>query len=380
MLVLSATLTQQQRKSLNASITRENRHPCRLTVDDGTILPIRTPKESTVHVICTSNIGETKNDVLAKVRSGARVLWVCNTVKEAQDLYQQFQPSLPKEKLGLLHSRFCLQDRTANERLWLKNFGKTDAVEGALLIGTQVVEQSLDIDADFLVTQLCPLDMLFQRIGRLWRHERPKRAVSNCQVTVLVPENLSNVLDAPSQSHEQNATKYFGASAYVYAPYLLSRTFDWLRHKDKVSIPADIPVGLEEVYCERSESGSTLLQAWKQELEAHQKKLSGLAITQQIGFQGRTGSDDEMLAKTRYSTREELTLIIGNYTDTKDALNRSVRCPKHWLQEDVWRSSNGCQDPIMLTDNGTQLCFNGQPTSISYNKLTGLYKYSPVKA
>jgi CRISPR-associated endonuclease/helicase Cas3 len=75
---------------------------------------------------------------------------------------------------GLIHSRFLKKDRITNETKWVELFGKQGKSQrnlfGRILVGTQVLEQSLDIDGDFMVTRICPTDMLLQRTGRLWRH------------------------------------------------------------------------------------------------------------------------------------------------------------------------------------------------------------------
>ena len=76
-------------------------------------------------------------------------------------------------RLGLLHSRFPFWRREELEDEWMERLGKSGATRCAsILVSTQIVEQSVDLDADLLVTELAPTDMLLQRIGRLWRHQR----------------------------------------------------------------------------------------------------------------------------------------------------------------------------------------------------------------
>src|SRR5690554_6236954 len=107
-------------------------------------------------------------------RDGANVGIIVNTVKRAQALMEHLQGGLG-ESLVLLHSSFISTARIEKERVLLSQLGK----EGnrpyfQIVIGTQVLEQSLDIDFDVMITDLCPMDLLLQRIGRLHRHGRPR--------------------------------------------------------------------------------------------------------------------------------------------------------------------------------------------------------------
>jgi len=137
--------------------------------------------------------------LLDAVAQGAQVCLVCNLVAVAQQLYQQVSnrieqdQQLSEDQLLLFHSRFIFADRQKKEQAVLNLFGAepvpADARnKGHLLIATQVVEQSLDLDFDWMITQICPVDLLFQRMGRLHRHSRSRpehHAQPVC--TVLLP-------------------------------------------------------------------------------------------------------------------------------------------------------------------------------------------------
>ncbi|MBF0220572.1 MAG: CRISPR-associated helicase Cas3', partial [Gammaproteobacteria bacterium] len=112
--------------------------------------------------------------------TGAKVLLVRNTVKAAMDLFRVIESS-PKSadwlfrvngQATLHHSRFSRQDRPLLDTAIEAELGKRRTQGARILIGTQTLEQSLDIDADLLITDLCPMDVLLQRIGRLHRHQR----------------------------------------------------------------------------------------------------------------------------------------------------------------------------------------------------------------
>lgn len=117
--------------------------------------------------------------LLDKAGSGACCLYIRNTVAEATEAYKWMsQQAGPQISLHLFHARFGLQDRIQREQTVLNLLGKhstPDTRKGQIVIATQVVEQSLDLDADYMATDLCPMDLLIQRAGRLHRHDRPGR-------------------------------------------------------------------------------------------------------------------------------------------------------------------------------------------------------------
>ncbi|BCX89972.1 CRISPR-associated endonuclease/helicase Cas3 [Methylomarinovum tepidoasis] len=111
------------------------------------------------------------------VSRGCCACWICNTVDDARRRFEQLVQTHPDWKLDLFHARFTLHDRMAVERRVLRNFGKRSGPaerRGRVLIATQVVEQSLDLDFDVLISDLAPIDLLVQRAGRLQRHPRDK--------------------------------------------------------------------------------------------------------------------------------------------------------------------------------------------------------------
>lgn len=129
---------------------------------------------------------------VAAARAGAAVLVVRNTVTDAVPVAQAvaaMAPDLAFSVAGvptLHHSRFARDDRMLLDGRVEALFGKTRAAGGCVLVGTQTLEQSLDIDADLLITDLTPIDVLLQRIGRLHRHDRSDRgAFADARVVVL---------------------------------------------------------------------------------------------------------------------------------------------------------------------------------------------------
>jgi CRISPR-associated endonuclease/helicase Cas3 len=161
---------------------------------------------------------------------------IVNTVKRSQELYRELSKQYGAENVTLLHSRFIATDRAQKEKELKNHLGKNAPREAPyfkIFIGTQVLEQSLDIDFDLLITELAPMDLLLQRIGRLHRHKRNSRA--DCFPT---PECL---LMAP----DENSKK-------IYGQYLLMRTQARLEQcAGKIIIPADVFSLVNDVYDEK---------------------------------------------------------------------------------------------------------------------------------
>lgn len=134
---------------------------------------------------------------LAAGREGAKVLVIRNTVTEAQAVFRAVEDQggsaltlQAADGPALHHSRFAAEDRHLLDDAVEKALGKGRAVGGVVVIGTQTLEQSLDIDADLLISDICPVDVLLQRIGRLHRHREAQRAAAFAapRCMVLVPE------------------------------------------------------------------------------------------------------------------------------------------------------------------------------------------------
>lgn len=145
------------------------------------------PRRRTIHWRNLDAIDDPDRIALLSVQAaaqGARVLVVRNTVPAAVATLRAVE-NLCETSGGdwlfkvagvstLHHSRFCRQDRPLLDREVERQLGKRRHDRGGrIVIGTQTLEQSLDIDADLLITDLCPMDVLLQRLGRLHRHERP---------------------------------------------------------------------------------------------------------------------------------------------------------------------------------------------------------------
>lgn len=288
--------------------------------------------------------------LLERAAQGQQILWIENSVAEAQERYLDLAARAQELGVacGLLHSRFTTQHRQRNENRWVGYYGKTGREErgkqGRILIGTQVLEQSLDIDADFLITRIAPTDMLLQRLGRLWRHEdTPRVQEAQCEAWILAPA---------AELARENPHGAFGATAYVYSPYMLCRTLEvWQEQarKGSLSLPGDIRPLVEATWQERVESQA--LARWKHELFAGSPRRKGVNSLRQLAritlsTEGKTLP--EAKAQTRYSEQEssEILLLSRLHLDENNKLTtltfldgEQVVIPwrQHQLDKSEWR-------------------------------------------
>lgn len=149
---------------------------------------------------------------------------IVNSIARAQDIAKEIKA--PKI---LLHSSFLAKDRSIIEAQILKTI--KNRPKKLVIIGTQVLEQSLDLDFDVLITDAAPMDLLLQRIGRLWRRDR-KRANSFTKPVCYVDTN--------------SKSKAYKTDCFLYSNYLINHTVKLL--PDKIILPTYIPILIEKTY------------------------------------------------------------------------------------------------------------------------------------
>ncbi|MBN6741226.1 CRISPR-associated helicase Cas3' [Acidithiobacillus sp. MC6.1] len=313
-IILSATLTQERRAKLIGVTTQATSYPlitAQPNSDEFTEIKVEQIIDVVVkiaHHDCAIALEEALN----RAEDGQQVLWIENTVHEAQERYQQLAARASERGIdcGLLHSRFTKMDRADNENNWVTCFGKRGAAtrgqHGRILVGTQVLEQSLDIDADFLITRIAPTDMLLQRLGRLWRHtETTRPADSQREAWILAPD-LVAAIATPDVA--------FGSTAKVYAAYVLCRALAVWQEIQTVSLPSQIRELIEATYAQQVENDA--MAKLLHQVEAMRTKLERLAL-QGLSKGGTTQPEEK--AKTRHSEMEstEVLLIRAYQPDTE---------------------------------------------------------------
>lgn len=184
---------------------------------------------------------------LEAARDGAAVLIIRNAVDEAIVSFETLR--MAHEKTQLFHARFAMCDRLAIERDALHRFGRDARPEdrtGRILVATQVVEQSLDLDFDLIISDLAPIDLLIQRAGRLWRHmdRRPKasRPIPGPTLSVVSP-------DPSEATHANWLDETLGRGAFVYRhPGIMWRTAQTVFSAGAIRTPDDLRSFIERVY------------------------------------------------------------------------------------------------------------------------------------
>jgi CRISPR-associated endonuclease/helicase Cas3 len=170
---------------------------------------------------------------------------ICNTVKRAQDVFEVVKESFSEDEVILFHSRFPYCWRKDIEEKIKLQFGKKveNRPERAIVVATQVIEQSLDLDFDLMITDLAPVDLLIQRIGRLHRHQSRQN-----------PPQRPKGLEAPicticaPNSDDPASQPDFGSSAYIYDAYFLYRTLLTLKERESLFLPNDTDDLIQSVY------------------------------------------------------------------------------------------------------------------------------------
>jgi CRISPR-associated endonuclease/helicase Cas3 len=272
-------------------------------------------------------------------------------------------------------------------------------------VSTQVVEQSVDIDADLLVTDLAPTDMLFQRIGRIWRHKRDDRKAAQAEVWIVQPP--ANDFEDAKQFCEA-----LGPSAFVYSPYVLWRSLDVWRGRQTVTVPDQLREFLEATYQDQElDSVDSHEPEWVNELRKEcmeqRRKLRGVAKAM-TDVRQPTLSDRD--AHTRYSTTPTFSFLLVREIDTAGgktrvvlsngeevtlnarwcdfptaraihinliSLRKSRRVPEptetpRWLRPAI--HGNVCVLRIDDVD-GRLYQGNGEPTELAYNDTLGVYNF-----
>ncbi|MDO5581640.1 MAG: CRISPR-associated helicase Cas3' [Planctomycetia bacterium] len=232
--------------------------------------------------------------------SGEMILCILNTVDKAQSFYKKIKSELkdnfPLERIGLLHSRFPLWRREELENKWLGIYGKNgDRTCGAILVATQIVEQSVDIDADLIISDLAPTDMLLQRLGRLWRHSQKRKATKPEMIILHPPKGDNSYLER------------LGADAWVYSPYVLARSDEEWRKRDFIALPSEIRTILEATYQDRSENIEELQNLYNRMVEKRKTmEMKADSATRDQGLPVESADN----CMTRYSDTPSLDLVL----------------------------------------------------------------------
>ena len=253
-----------------------------------------------------------------QVQAGGCIDIIMNTVNSAVEVFKEVQKTgIP---CYLFHSRFPIDDKEKITDKLITFFGKdrSKRPEKAIVVATQVLEQSIDLDFDFTMTALCPIDLLLQRMGREWRHSNEGTIRENW--VDVYPETL--ILR--------------GKDERIYPKELLERTNTYLEDRKFLTLPEDIRPAVDTIYKDVADT---------EDAEAWMNHETRLGIFAKIGTLKAPGTKFQLLKlrdvlseeynSTRYSESGESTDIAIIPHDLYERIRH-----KQYSFEDVVRIRN----------------------------------------
>lgn len=201
---------------------------------------------------------------------------ICNTVGRAQEMHEFLRKQFGEEHVVLTHSRFTATHRTEQEELLVSKLGKkahyseADGEDSSrphrlIVVGTQVIEQSLDLDFDVMITDFAPVDLVLQRMGRLHRHD----SRSSSERTPAYRKPVCYVRGVETFGSHNEAPDFPRGSKAVYEPMILLSSYaQLLPHFDgePIRIPADISPLVQKTYQENT--STEIPSAWAEVYES----------------------------------------------------------------------------------------------------------------
>lgn len=258
-IVLSATLPQAQRRQLAAAFQAGLGTSCAMTEGatnyplvttasrqaiTATAVATRPDRSRQLPVRRIASAEAAVAEIAEHARKGASIAYIRNSVDDAIEACETLSASGVQPIL--LHARFAMGDRLAIEERVMTLLGKSSTPEtrrGVVLVGTQVLEQSLDYDVDCMFSDLSPIDLIVQRAGRLWRHaDRGNRPVEKPELVVI----------SPDPAHVENADWYAQVSRRAAAVYrhhgIVWRSACAIIETGLIETPGGIRALIEAVY------------------------------------------------------------------------------------------------------------------------------------
>ncbi|MDO6581494.1 CRISPR-associated helicase Cas3' [Photobacterium sp. 2_MG-2023] len=349
-ILLTATLSQKQRQRLSNAWLKAAELPCRpllkteftdyplaTHITSDSVLPIQEQKLASrasvsreVTVVHRTSFDECLQTLFRAVEAGQCVVWVRNTVNDALEAFDAVCSRManPDDCL-LFHSRFVLADRKRKEDRVLATFGKkANAADrrGKVLIATQVFQESLDADADVMISDLCPIDDLIQRTGRLHRHTRNASGEyqQDCQDARQPPVLYLHAPDWDDTPEADWLSRGFQQTQSVYrSPGRLWLGLRKLRHLGAIRMPTEARELIEAVYSDASLAQiPPSMQLMEDDHYAKARGISAKAKSvlidwQQYGYCERSANgwfEDMTEISTRYSDRETVEVLLVRET------------------------------------------------------------------
>lgn len=200
---------------------------------------------------------------------------ICNTVGRAQEMHAFLSEQFGEEHVILTHSRFTATHRAEQEELLVSKLGKkahyseADGEDSSrphrlIVVGTQVIEQSLDLDFDVMITDFAPVDLVLQRMGRLHRHD----SRNSSERTPAYRKPVCYVRGVETFGSQDKTPRFPDGSKAVYEPMILLSSYAQLLphfNGGPIRIPADISSLVQKAY--QKNGSSEIPEAWSKDYE-----------------------------------------------------------------------------------------------------------------
>lgn len=230
------------------------------------------PDDATIAVHQLDDRLSTLSNTLSNLLDdGGVALIICNTIRRAQETYRELQNHFPGE-VELHHSAFIASHRSEKEDV-LRDMLGPNARRGEgrplrrIIVATQVAEQSLDIDADVLVTDIAPIDLIIQRAGRIHRHARP---TDDRPEKLREPKVFIRALE-----YDGGIPHFDGGAKAIYGEALLLATLAYL--PDTIRRPSDVPDLVRKVYSKNPQFADGLRERWEKASNDEESKKAEAA-------------------------------------------------------------------------------------------------------
>lgn len=300
-ILLSATLPEDKRKALakaysgredidckpypRITLVRSRQYPNQQSDSSPESVEIPIEEQRSVKIsFAKTDLSTTAATLNQQLGHGGCAAVICNTVDRSIEVYNSLRENLTNTECLLFHARTLQMWRSEREQEVLLKFGKGERQkdgtyvnqhrpERSVLVATQVVEQSLDLDFDLMISEIAPIDLLLQRCGRLHRHKRRRPvALEIPQFIVLCDSEVTGSLPGS-----------FGKSIEsIYDRYLLLRTWLALHCRKSLEIPSEIEPLIEAVYGELGlgcqESSVEVLRESRDKMESKHSESAKAAV------------------------------------------------------------------------------------------------------
>ena len=334
-ILLSATLPDNIKKEYisiysKEEFTPQNSYPLITCIDQNNEIKEYTCesyKNETIKINIKNILGnydEYAYEIVKKTNQIGFVSCICNTVEAAQKTYLKVKEKADSDtQVFLLHSKFTMEDREKIENKIIDIFSKKGIAARptkCIVVATQVIEQSLDIDFDYEFTEIAPIDLLLQRIGRVKRFDNlvnrsPEFNKKEKEITIFSSNNND-----------------YGKISYVYYDLLLNRTNEYIKNNSIIKVPEDMRDCINSIY--KNSMDKMFFQQWSEMYSNENLKnlyAGGVCLpspnkdylfyldSEQNPIDAFCAGNDDNLPITRIGTGNERIVFVNSINEIEEA-------------------------------------------------------------